>query len=138
MDATLQQLGIVPDAQIAQAAGISVSRVETERRRRGIPPAKGLVTELGTEPDSSIAKQCGVSISTVAKLRKVRDIPSNTKRQAWRPEELEMQGKFSGAEVARRTGRKTSTVKFGRMNRRIQGIALCEAVHLHRQARQPA
>lgn len=142
VDGVIQQLGVVPDAQLAQAVGISVSRVEAERRRRGIPPAKaprwfdGLVTGLGTQPDSRIAQQYSVSISTVAKLRKARDIPSDTKRRAWRPEELEMLGKFSDAEVARRTGRTRSAVKLERMNRRILGIDPREAVRLHLQTLQ--
>lgn len=143
-DAVFQQLGVVPDTQIAQVAGISASAVWDERKRRGIPAARvspwfdGHLAELGTKPDSQIAKQHGVSIATVAKLRQAHGIPPNTKRRAWRPEELELLGKFSDAEVARRTGRTKSGVSMERMNRRIRGIDPREAVRQYRQARLSA
>lgn len=59
------------------------------------------------------------------------------KRRAWRPEELELLGKFSDPEVARRTGRTRSGVKMERMNRRIPGIDPLEAGRQYRQARLP-
>lgn len=98
----------------------------------------GHLAELGTKPDSQVAKQHGVDVSTVAKVRYEHGIPASTsaKRRPWQPEELELLGKFSDAEVARRTGRTRSGVAMKRMNRRIPGIDPREAVRQYQQARQ--
>ena len=97
-----------------------------------------MLAELGTKSDAKLASQYGVSTSIITRLRSARGIPSDTKRRAWRPDELEMLGKFPDAEVARRTGRTISAVKFERMNRRISRRGPAKVLDLDQQYRQPS
>ncbi|MEG1767266.1 MAG: hypothetical protein RR311_02275 [Comamonas sp.] len=139
-----EHLGVLPDEQVAQLAGKSSAAVTALRKRKGLHGVRrlrwcdGYLAELGTKPDSQIASLYGVGITTVAMLRKMHGIPASTKRRAWQPQELEMLGKFSDSEVARRIGRTRSAVAIERRDRRIAGIDPRDATRLYNQYRQSA
>lgn len=154
-------LGTASDKEVAEMIGRAPHVVRSARRYRQIPAFKPvkwtrslirqltkkkrdipewcapIINKLGAQVDSKIAKEVGVHCSTVAKLRKRLKVPAKQQQgRAWLPEEVAMLGKFSDAEVARRTGRNKSGVKMERTNRRIPGVDPAEAGRQYRLQRQ--
>lgn len=87
-------LGVVPDRELAEQLGISISSVVAARKRRGIPPVvrkpknrghrrdvanKGIAWDeqpLGQVSDNKLASDLGVNKSTTRNARKIRGIPA--------------------------------------------------------------
>lgn len=102
LDAFRDQLGKVPDAQVAAAAKVSLHAVANYRARHGIPahrpPSKKAATApapkpasrrsriddhahlLGTVPDRVVADKAGVSLNAVRNYRARRGIASSGRR----------------------------------------------------------
>lgn len=138
-DYFLQQLGKMPDTELAKFMGAHPKAVAAERHRRDVPIKRvylldDYLPQLGTKSDAKIAAEYGVHMSTVANARKRYGIPSNTQRRAWKEEELKLLGRYSDAAVARMTGRNRAGVKMERANRRIPGIDPRDALRLYQEA----
>ena len=92
----LEQLGSIPDAEVARKAGVSVRTVASYRSRNKIPGYKGRGTPgkkrrrkskidpytdlLGKVPDRVIAEKAGVTLNAVRNYRANRGIISSRQR----------------------------------------------------------
>lgn len=135
-DELVELLGKVTDTRVAELAGVSLTTVRAERRRRGIPsfdrrrPAFTWTPEsvamLGRDTDANVAAELDVHPCTVARERRIRGIPSFTDRRGrrtsartWTAEEVAMLGAEPDSAVAESLGISVSCVA---MKRKVLGI----------------
>jgi hypothetical protein len=86
-DSIIQQLGKIPDYQLARESGIHESKIWRERTKRGIPTCprpencysnlpSSIVEKLGKVQDAVLAKEAGVSKDSIKRLRYSLGVPS--------------------------------------------------------------
>lgn len=119
-----KQIGVVPDAVLAEKIGVSESAVQQKRKSRelkherwGMPPeARAL---LGKITDAEMAARFGRHTDTVRLWRTKAGIPALRERRPWSGKELVMLGKMPDNIVARLTKRRLYTVKKKRESLKI-------------------
>ena len=108
IDPFADQVGTVPDREIAELAGVTVENVRTWRKRRGIPsPGRSAAAEkptrarkgkkksrrrkskldpfhaeLGKTPDTEVAKKAGTTVENVRAYRKRHNIEAEWQKPA--------------------------------------------------------
>jgi hypothetical protein len=134
---TLEQaalLGLVPDGEVAEFAGVSPHTVLKERILRGIPPfripgdriewTERKLARLGRNSDRMIGFELGIGEAVVFVKRNEMNIPSfypdyGNKRRRWSAEELELLGKAPDQVVADAIGAGFTTVRRKRKSLNI-------------------
>lgn len=129
-------LGQVSDREVAARAGIAITTVVAERRRRGISPfrrpsppvewTEEMVELLGEASDTDVAAELGISRHSVAYKRQILGIPAYGATRARRPNpfwtrrRIALLGTAPDKEVAGRLGISRARVAG---ERRKRGIA---------------
>lgn len=110
-----QQLGKVPDNEIAVQWGMTPTSVAQRRKQLGIPPKPGVewpdwaIAELGKSSDLSIANLLGCTHHTVAKKRvSLGILPRNHDR--WSPDVVAKLGTMPDSAIAAELGCSQSAV----------------------------
>lgn len=128
---TVDDLGRVPDADVAERLWVTVNAVADARKARGIPAMRPHVWRvarvdwdaqpLGAEPDQAIADRLGLDRCTVARQREERGIPVHVRRSVldavdWDEQPL---GIEPDTVIAERIGCSAPTIASARAERGI-------------------
>lgn len=129
-------LGQISDPELAARAGIAVTTVIAERRRRGIPPFRRqsppvewtgeMITLLGEASDGDVAAELGISRNSVSYKRRMLGIPAYGAARArspnpfWTRGRVALLGTDTDKEVARRLGISRPCVTGERRRRGIE------------------
>lgn len=129
-------LGRISDPALAARAGVSLTAVVAERRRRGIPPFRRMsppvewtdemIELLGEASDGEVAAELGISRDSVAYKRQVLGIPAYGATRVRRPNpfwtrrRVALLGTATDKEVAARLGISRARVAG---ERRKRGVA---------------
>lgn len=121
------RLGQIPDAKLAELAGVSAVTIVAERQRRGIEAFRlrradiewtpEMIAQLGTAGDREVAQALGISQTCVRRkrarlgIRPFHILPRGPSRRfPWTAEDLALLGKLTDKEVAVRLGVTVTTV----------------------------
>ncbi len=130
-------LGKVPDHVVASKAGISLTTVSKERRRRDIKAfqqsapitewADEMIALLGVASDAEVAAELDLAIHCVTYKRQMLRIPpyhpyrnSSPNRFSWTLEQIQLLGTISDKSVADQIGVSPTTVKRHRQRLGIE------------------
>lgn len=126
-DALVDDLGTMPDREIAEREGVALITVWHARKRRGIPAwqkrtlrslCAGIEKRLGKETDASIAREFGYRVATVQDYRRALGIkPLHDTRAVTATIEWESVGLGTTFDsvMARRLGVHDSTIRIRRV-----------------------
>ncbi|MEC8306834.1 MAG: hypothetical protein VXZ72_03155, partial [Chlamydiota bacterium] len=132
----LEQVGTLPDSQIAEQYVLSRERIRQIRNRLGIKRSQGrpqgisddMVSLLGTETDAYLAEKWGVSTPCVQKWRQDRGIPSFRASNRQKKDDLigsvhHLLGKVPDSEIVAMLGHGTTNQQVYEYRKRhgIQG-----------------
>jgi hypothetical protein len=110
----------MPDDKLAQRAGVHMSTVAAERKRRGVPAVQAhrpavkwteeMIALLGKATDREVAAELGLSVTTVYRKRRLRGIPpahpqpyQPPRGHLWTQDEIALLGRMADAEAAERS-----------------------------------
>lgn len=126
----MDRLGRMPDAQLAELAGVHPETVATERRRRGIPAFRGrrarvewtpeMIARLGKASDRDVAAELDLHHGSVFRKRRLLGIPPYQEPKvedqgyAWPPHAVAMLGTASDRDVAEELGISFTSVAMKR------------------------
>lgn len=117
--ATLKKLGAVPDAELAQELGISVSAVKKKRRayerpcaRRGMP--NEALQDLGKLTDMEVALKYGRTYDTARAWRVKAGLPPVVVVRRWTAQEVAKLGTMPDSLLARELARRVRSVRAKR------------------------
>lgn len=122
-DDDLAMLGVRPDDEVAELMDISPTTVRSERRKRGLPPARvhrnkrwtpEMLLDLAKLRDAQMVAKYGLTLSQVRYRRgKLRRNVGRHRR--WTPFELACLDVLSDREVANLTGRSIRSIRAERL-----------------------
>lgn len=124
----IQELGKVPDVELAKRLGVTSSAVGKARKRRGLDRLMPAYIDweaqpLGKVPDIELARRLGVSNAAVNSARRARAIPNalgEPKRVDW--DAVPLLGKVTDEAIARQLGTAVSSVGEARRKRGIPAV----------------